>query len=129
MPSDLKFAGVPFQPWSKLPCHPSQTGSPSRRSRGESDADGLERLASRNRVGVRNNVVSDACSCMLRSCRCFQMAPQDRQGRSEGTMDPTILARLRDLPSVSAVLNTSAAAVLLQRYGQKASTDAIRATI
>jgi L-seryl-tRNA(Ser) seleniumtransferase len=44
-------------------------------------------------------------------------------------MDPTILARLRDLPSVSAVLNTSAAAVLLQRYGQKASTDAIRATI
>ena len=44
-------------------------------------------------------------------------------------MDPTILARLRDLPSVSAVLNTSAAAVLLERYGQKASADAIRATI
>jgi L-seryl-tRNA(Ser) seleniumtransferase len=44
-------------------------------------------------------------------------------------MDPTILARLRDLPSVSAVLKTSAAAVLLERYGQKALTDAIRATI
>jgi L-seryl-tRNA(Ser) seleniumtransferase len=44
-------------------------------------------------------------------------------------MDPTILARLRDLPSVSAVLNTSAAAALLEVYGQKASTDAIRATI
>src|ERR1700722_8146775 len=44
-------------------------------------------------------------------------------------MDPTILARLRDLPSVSAVLNTSAAAVLLELYGQKASTDAIRAAI
>jgi L-seryl-tRNA(Ser) seleniumtransferase len=44
-------------------------------------------------------------------------------------MDPTILARLRDLPSVSAVLNTSAAAVFLELYGQKASTDAIRAAI
>jgi L-seryl-tRNA(Ser) seleniumtransferase len=44
-------------------------------------------------------------------------------------MDPTISARLRDLPSVSAVLNTSAAALLLERYGQKASTNAIRATI
>jgi L-seryl-tRNA(Ser) seleniumtransferase len=44
-------------------------------------------------------------------------------------MDPTRLARLRDLPSVSAVLNTSAATDLLERFGQKASTDAIRATI
>ena len=44
-------------------------------------------------------------------------------------MDPTMLARLRDLPSVSTVLNTSAAVVLLERYGQKASTEAIRATI
>ena len=44
-------------------------------------------------------------------------------------MDPTVLARLRDLPSVSAVLNTSAATVLLERYGQKALTDAVRATI
>jgi L-seryl-tRNA(Ser) seleniumtransferase len=44
-------------------------------------------------------------------------------------MDPTISARLRDLPSVSAVLNTSAAAALFERYGQKASTNAIRATI
>jgi L-seryl-tRNA(Ser) seleniumtransferase len=44
-------------------------------------------------------------------------------------MDPTVLVRLRDLPSVSAVLSTSAARVLLERYGQKASTDAIRATL
>jgi L-seryl-tRNA(Ser) seleniumtransferase len=44
-------------------------------------------------------------------------------------MDPTISARLRDLPAVSAVLNTSAAATLIERYGQKASTNAIRATI
>src|SRR3984885_6727143 len=44
-------------------------------------------------------------------------------------MDPAISARLRDLPSVSAVLNTPAAAVLVERYGQKASTNAIRATI
>ncbi len=44
-------------------------------------------------------------------------------------MDPTILARLRHLPSVSAVLDTSAAAVVLELYGQKASADAIRATI
>ena len=44
-------------------------------------------------------------------------------------MDPTILARLRDLPSVSAVLNTSTAAILLERYGHKASTEAIRAAI
>jgi L-seryl-tRNA(Ser) seleniumtransferase len=44
-------------------------------------------------------------------------------------MDSTILARLRDLPSVSAVLKTPAAAALLEVYGQKASTDAIRATI
>ena len=43
-------------------------------------------------------------------------------------MDPT-MARLRDLPSVSAVLNTPAATDLLKRFGQKASTDAIRATI
>jgi L-seryl-tRNA(Ser) seleniumtransferase len=44
-------------------------------------------------------------------------------------MDSTALARLRDLPSVSAVLNTPAAAVLLERHGQKALTDAVRATI
>ena len=44
-------------------------------------------------------------------------------------MDPIISARLRDLPSVAAVLNTSAAAVLVERYGQQALTDAVRATI
>src|ERR1700689_5241317 len=42
---------------------------------------------------------------------------------------PAILARLRDLPSVSAVLKTSTAAFLFDRYGQKASTNAVRATI
>jgi L-seryl-tRNA(Ser) seleniumtransferase len=44
-------------------------------------------------------------------------------------MDPTISARPRDLPSVSAVLNTQAAAALLERYDQKVATNAIRATI
>jgi L-seryl-tRNA(Ser) seleniumtransferase len=44
-------------------------------------------------------------------------------------MDPTISARLRDLPSVTAVLNTSTAAALFERYGQKASTNAIRAAV
>jgi L-seryl-tRNA(Ser) seleniumtransferase len=44
-------------------------------------------------------------------------------------MDPTRMARLRDLPSVNAVLTASAAKDLLERFGQKASTDAIRATI
>ena len=44
-------------------------------------------------------------------------------------MDPIISARLRDLPSVAAVLNTSAAAALVERYGQHALTDAVRATI
>jgi L-seryl-tRNA(Ser) seleniumtransferase len=44
-------------------------------------------------------------------------------------MDPTRLARMHDLPSVSAVLNASEAADLLERFGQKASTDAIRTTI
>jgi L-seryl-tRNA(Ser) seleniumtransferase len=36
---------------------------------------------------------------------------------------------LRDLPSVSAILNSGFAAALLQRFGRVASTDAIRATI
>jgi L-seryl-tRNA(Ser) seleniumtransferase len=44
-------------------------------------------------------------------------------------MDPIISARLRDLPSVSAVLNTPAAAFLLERYGHKGSTEAIRSAI
>jgi L-seryl-tRNA(Ser) seleniumtransferase len=44
-------------------------------------------------------------------------------------MDPTTMVRLRELPSVSEVLNTSAATDLLERFGQKASTDAIRVTI
>lgn len=44
-------------------------------------------------------------------------------------MEHSRKARLRDLPSVDAVLNASAAAVLLQRYGRAASTDAIRAVL
>ena len=38
-------------------------------------------------------------------------------------------ARLRDLPSVDAVLNTAAAKALVERFGRVASTDAIRATL
>jgi L-seryl-tRNA(Ser) seleniumtransferase len=37
--------------------------------------------------------------------------------------------RLRDLPSVDSVLNTAAAAVLLERFGRIASTDAVRAAL
>jgi len=38
-------------------------------------------------------------------------------------------ARLRHLPSVDAVLNTPGAAILLQRFGRTAATDAIRASL
>jgi L-seryl-tRNA(Ser) seleniumtransferase len=38
-------------------------------------------------------------------------------------------ARLRDLSSVSAVLNTDIAAVLLDRFGRQAATDAIRGVL
>jgi L-seryl-tRNA(Ser) seleniumtransferase len=38
-------------------------------------------------------------------------------------------ARLRDLPSVNAILNTAAASVLLERYGRMASTSAVRAAL
>ncbi|WP_020173709.1 L-seryl-tRNA(Sec) selenium transferase [Methyloferula stellata] len=38
-------------------------------------------------------------------------------------------ARLRDLPSVDAVLNTAAATKLLERFGRAASTSAIRAAL
>ena len=44
-------------------------------------------------------------------------------------MENSTTARLRDLPSVDAVLNTSAAIVLQQRFGRAASTDAIRAVL
>jgi L-seryl-tRNA(Ser) seleniumtransferase len=37
--------------------------------------------------------------------------------------------RLRDLPSVNAVLTTAAASVLLQRFGRMASTSAVRAAL
>jgi L-seryl-tRNA(Ser) seleniumtransferase len=38
-------------------------------------------------------------------------------------------ARLRNLPPVHAVLNTPAAAILVERFGRAASTDAIRAVL
>src|ERR1700722_17514212 len=38
-------------------------------------------------------------------------------------------ARLRNLPPVHAVLNTPAAAILVERFGRAASTDAIRAAL
>jgi L-seryl-tRNA(Ser) seleniumtransferase len=38
-------------------------------------------------------------------------------------------ARVRDLPSVSAVLNTAAASALLDRFGRVASTNSIRAVL
>ncbi len=38
-------------------------------------------------------------------------------------------ARLRDLASVSAILNTAIAATLLDRFGRQAATDAIRAVL
>ena len=38
-------------------------------------------------------------------------------------------ARLRDLPSVTAVLATGAAALLLERFGRAAATDAVRAAL
>ena len=38
-------------------------------------------------------------------------------------------ARLRDLPSVDAILNTAAAKALVERFGRVASTDAIRAAL
>jgi L-seryl-tRNA(Ser) seleniumtransferase len=44
-------------------------------------------------------------------------------------MDVTRSLRLCDLPSVSAVLNAPTAALLLERFGHKASADAIRASI
>ncbi len=44
-------------------------------------------------------------------------------------MDGAPSARLRNLPSVSAVLNTPAASLLLQRFGRSASTNAVRAAL
>ena len=38
-------------------------------------------------------------------------------------------ARLRDLPAVDAVLTTPTAAILIERYGRAAATDAIRAAL
>ncbi|MEJ1977744.1 MAG: L-seryl-tRNA(Sec) selenium transferase [Acetobacteraceae bacterium] len=44
-------------------------------------------------------------------------------------MDEPGPARLRDLPSVDAVLKTAAAAALLERFGRAAATDAVRAVL
>ncbi len=47
----------------------------------------------------------------------------------EALVENSRTARLRDLPSVDAVLNTAAATVLQQRFGRAASTGAIRAVL
>jgi L-seryl-tRNA(Ser) seleniumtransferase len=47
----------------------------------------------------------------------------------EGQIQGVRSARLRDLPSVDSVLNASAAASLLARFGRAASTQAVRATL
>jgi len=44
-------------------------------------------------------------------------------------MDATPSAHRRELPSVSAALNTATAAALVERFGRKASTEAIRAAL
>jgi L-seryl-tRNA(Ser) seleniumtransferase len=44
-------------------------------------------------------------------------------------MNDTNLGNLRGLPSVSAVLGTAAAALLLQRFGRAAATDSVREAI
>ena len=44
-------------------------------------------------------------------------------------MEGSVPARLRGLPSVDAVLNSDAAAVLLERFGRAASTGAIRVAL
>jgi L-seryl-tRNA(Ser) seleniumtransferase len=44
-------------------------------------------------------------------------------------MEVSRSARLRELPSVNAVLNSTAASELLERFGRVASTDAIRAAL
>jgi L-seryl-tRNA(Ser) seleniumtransferase len=47
----------------------------------------------------------------------------------ESGSDAMSSARLRNLPPVHAVLSTPAAAILVERFGRAASTDAIRATL
>ena len=44
-------------------------------------------------------------------------------------VDVSAAARLRDLPSVDAVLSSAAASVSLERYGRAASVGAIRAAL
>ncbi len=48
---------------------------------------------------------------------------------NEARIEGSASARLRDLPSVNAVLTTQAAAVLLERFGRSAATGAIRAAL
>jgi L-seryl-tRNA(Ser) seleniumtransferase len=43
--------------------------------------------------------------------------------------EETLDARLRALPSVTAILNTAAAVELVQRFGRTVSTEAVRATV
>jgi len=55
------------------------------------------------------------------------------QSASGGAFDPPNeepgSARLRDLPSVTAVLNTAPAATLIERFGRLIATDAVRAVL
>jgi L-seryl-tRNA(Ser) seleniumtransferase len=57
----------------------------------------------------------------------------DQSASPGAELDPPIEgpspARLRDLASVSAVLNTAVAATLLDRFGRQAATEAIRAVL
>ncbi len=54
------------------------------------------------------------------------MTAPDKSVRESGDRQSS---RLRDLPSVTAILNTAVAAELVQRFGRTASTEAVRETI
>src|SRR6185437_16243601 len=55
--------------------------------------------------------------------------PTGFSGTNEGRMEGLRPARLRDLPSVDAILNTATAKALLERFGRVASTNAARAVL
>src|SRR5258708_39208050 len=51
------------------------------------------------------------------------------RNKSISEPEQTLDARLRALPSVTAVLNTAAAVELVQRFGRMISTEAVRVTV
>jgi len=58
------------------------------------------------------------------------MADQSASGAAfEPLIEPPRSARLRDLASVTAVLNTPLAATLIERFGRPVATDAVRAVL